>query len=231
MRIGSRFRGEFITQSDGSLGSDTCWLTASTQPKKRRPGARPGVRQARQRCCGHGRGRVFRREVSRHHWTGDQVDGQATVGSVALNPVGGGGLAAGATDRPDVFEGVGEAPKNTQDGRRVGVPHPALVLPVRHIQGVMGAVLHAPPLLFQTQPLRLVELAGAARSDQPRTVQLPPSADPAIDPRDLERPGQAQFLGLNRPGDQRPILPATAPRSLLLHPRGERQPAGVAGLF
>lgn len=189
------------------------------------------VRQAQQRCCGHGRSPVFRTEVSKRDRPSDEVDDQARVRNVAFNPVDGGRLAAWATDGPDVFEGVGEPPEDAQDGGRVRVVNSALVLPVSHIQGVMCAVLHAPTLLFQAQPLSLVELAGASRSGQPSTVQLPPSADPAIDPSDLESARQAQFLGLNRLGDNRSILPATAPTPLLFHPRGERRPAGVAGPF
>ena len=54
-------------------------------------------------------------ETSKGHGTGDEFDDQATVGSVAFDPVGGGGLAAGATDRPVVFEGVGEPPEVAQD--------------------------------------------------------------------------------------------------------------------
>ena len=130
-----------------------------------------------------------------------------------------------------MFEGIGEPAEDAQDGGRVGVANPALVLPVSYIQGVMSAVLHAPTLLFQAQPLSLVELAGASRSGQPSTVQFPPGADLAIDPSDLESTPQAQFLGLNRLGDNRPILPATAPVAFLFHPRGERRPAGVAGPF
>ena len=120
------------------------------------------MRQAQQRRSGYGRSWGFRTEVSKDNSTGDEIDGPAAVGNVSFNPVGGGGLAAWATDRPDVFQRVGEAAEDAQDGGRVGMANPALVLPISYIQGMMSAVLHAPTLLFQAQPLSLVELAGSA---------------------------------------------------------------------
>ena len=59
---------------------------------------------------------------------------------------------------PDLFEGDGKVPKDAQHRSRIRVAHPAFVLSMRHIQGVMGAVFNAPTLLFEFQPLDVAQL-------------------------------------------------------------------------
>lgn len=162
---------------------------------------------------------------------GDAADEFAAVVRVAFNPIGGGRLTFGSAHGPDVFAGIGETTEEAQDGGRVGVTHSALVLPIGRVQGVMRAIFHTPTVLLRVQPLGFAQFPAAARGDQPSGLQLAFDADAAIDPGDLQRSRQPQFLGLNRLGDDRPILQATAAITLLLHPRGEGQPAGVAGLF
>lgn len=67
--------------------------------------------------------------------------------------------------------------------------HPALILPMRDIQSVMGSVFHAPALLLQFQPLLGAQFPWVSRTDQPGVRQLTLGANPPIDPGDLQRSG------------------------------------------
>ena len=83
----------------------------------------------------------------------DKTDPSPTVEVILLHPISRGRLPLEPPFGPQLFEGVGEAPKNPQDRGGVGLTHPALVFAVSYVQRVMGSILDAPALLFKVQPL------------------------------------------------------------------------------
>ena len=88
-------------------------------------------------------------------------EGPAIAG-VAFEPINGSGLAFRSTLGPDVFEGIGEATKEAENGCGIVMADATGVFAVGDIERVMRAVLYAPTLLLQTQPFGLAELAGVS---------------------------------------------------------------------
>jgi hypothetical protein len=70
----------------------------------------------------------------------DEMNGLAAIELVLLDPVVGGRFALGPPFSPGLFCGVGDARKNPQHRCRVMMADAAFILPMRDIQGVMGAV-------------------------------------------------------------------------------------------
>ena len=81
------------------------------------------------------------------------MDTFPAVEVILFHPISRGRLPLGSPFGPQLFEGVGEAPKNPQDRGGVGLTHPTLVFAVSYVQRVMGSILDAPALLFEIQPL------------------------------------------------------------------------------
>src|ERR1019366_5044667 len=106
-------------------------------------------------------------------------------------------------------------------------PHPLTL----GLQGVVRPILDAPALLLKVQPLFLIQLILGSRGHQPGLMELAFGPNATINPGDLQRSGQTQFLGFNGPGDDGPVFLASAPIASLLQYRGEGPPAGVAGRF
>src|ERR1035441_4718949 len=69
----------------------------------------------------------------------DKTDTSPTVEVILLHPISRGRLPLGPPFGPQLFEGVGEAPKDPQDGGSVGLTHPTLVFAVCYVQRVMGS--------------------------------------------------------------------------------------------
>ena len=92
----------------------------------------------------------------------------------------------------------------------------ALILSMGHIQGVVRPILDAPALLLQAQPLFLIQLILGSRGHQPGLMELAFGPNATIDSGDLQRSGQTQFFGFNRPGDDGPVFFASAPIASLL---------------
>ncbi len=131
--------------------------------------------------------------------------------SVALHPVPGGRFTFWSTLSPDLFEGVGEAPKYPEDRGSVWLGDAALVFAVGHVQGVMVLIFHAPALLLQTQPLSFTELTRTTRSHQPSFIELALGSNATIYPGQLQGSRQPQLFGFNRRGDDGSILPSPSP--------------------
>src|ERR1017187_4603493 len=83
----------------------------------------------------------------------DKTDTSPAVEVILLHPISRGRLPLRPPFGPRLFEGVGEAPKDPQDGGGVWLMHPTLVFAVSYVQRVMGSILDAPALLFEVQPL------------------------------------------------------------------------------
>ena len=67
-----------------------------------------------------------------------------------------------------------------------------------HIQGVVRQILDAQTLLLQVQPVFLIQLSLGARGHQPSLIELAFGPNATINPGDLQRSGQTEFLGFNR---------------------------------
>jgi hypothetical protein len=77
---------------------------------------------------------------------------------ILFGPVPRGGFTLGTSFSPDLFEGIGNASKNPQNGGGVGLMNATFIFSMGYVQGVMSFVFDSPSLLFQTQPLGVTQL-------------------------------------------------------------------------
>jgi len=162
---------------------------------------------------------------------GDEADDVPAVELVRFDPVTRSGFPLGSPFGPEVLQGVGHTPQYSQHRHGIVIPDPALILPIGHVQGVMGPVFYAPVLLVKGQPLLRILLCRGAGGDLPGPVKFAFGANAPVNPGQLHRAGQPQLLGFDNTGHNRPVFFASAPVSGLLQYRGEVPPAGIAGRF
>jgi hypothetical protein len=72
---------------------------------------------------------------------------------ILFGPVPRSGFPLGTSFSPELFEGIGNASKNSQNGCGVGLMNATFIFSMSDVQGVMGLIFDSPSLLFQTQPL------------------------------------------------------------------------------
>ena len=77
---------------------------------------------------------------------------------ILFGPVPRSGFTLGTSFGPDLFEGIGNASENPQNGRCDGLMNATFIFSMGDVQGVMSSIFDSPSLLFQTQPLGVAQL-------------------------------------------------------------------------
>lgn len=125
----------------------------------------------------------------------------------------------------------GHPMKYPEDGHRVGLAHPALILLPDNIQNIVGLIFDSPTLTLARQPKFWAELGRRQGTDQPGATPCGLGANAPVHPRNLNGSGQAQFFWLDAARDDGPIFGPPFIGLGLLVLRGERSPAGESERF